>query len=373
MIMKRSKLSLAFLIFSSVVTGAGADGLATEADPSAAQPAAAAPPAAGPPPPAEALPAASQPSSEAFTQIVAPIALYPDGLVAQILAAATYPVEIVEADRWLQQGGSGLDEAAFGEAVDQQAWDPSVKALTQFPSILANLDNNLSWTTALGQAYVSQPQAVFAAIQMLRSRSEQAGTLKSTPQETVTNEGQTIDIDPASPDFVYLPEYDPWLAYGTPVDAYPDWNPYPGLYLDGPGNWFDLGVGIGVFGGFAWGWHHWRTDWHAGRLVYNHAPYFAHGPAFVGGHDPHRGRGGFEYSGGFRAITPPRVGPDFRADGLGSFARAGVVRPYAFSGRIGGGVPAGGFHADGGFHAGEFHGSGGHGGEFHGAAGGAHR
>jgi Protein of unknown function (DUF3300) len=265
--MSRTKPHLALLVFSALMAGAGSGGFAAEVDQSAAPPVdQAASPGAEP------APGAAQSSQGPLEQIVAPIAMYPDQLIAQILTAATNPTEIVEADRWMQQASS-LDEQALGEAVDQRPWDPSVKALAQFPSILANMDNNLSWTSALGEAYASQPQAVLDAIQVLRKRAEQAGTLKSTPQETVTTEGETIVIGPASPYFVYVPEYDPWLVYGAPIDAYPGWDPYPGLFLDGPGNWFDLGVGIGVFGGFAWGWDHWRPDWHRGRTFYHNSPY----------------------------------------------------------------------------------------------------
>jgi hypothetical protein len=378
--MNCSRPRLAFLVFSALMAGAGSGASAAEGDQFATQ-------TAQPATSAEAEPAPQdeQPSDGALEQIVAPIAMYPDGLVAQILTAATNPAEIVEADRWMQQGSS-LDEAAFGEAVDQQAWDPSVKALTQFPSILANMDQNLSWTTALGDAYASQPQALLDAIQVLRKRAEQAGTLKSTPQEAVTTEGDTIVIEPASPDYVYVPEYDPWLAYGPPIDTYPNWDPYPGLFLDGPGNWFDPGVGIGVFGGFAWGWHHWRSDWHDGRTIYHNNPYIARRPPFTGGHDLDGGHAGFASNNrGFHVIEP-HAGMGFRPDRFSGFGHAGVARssPFTgqhftgqhfteqhfteqhFTGRISGGVPAGGFHGGpGGFHGGP--------GGFHGGVGGGHR
>jgi hypothetical protein len=342
--MKWSKLSLALLVFSALVAGAGPECSAADTEQAATQPVdSAVPPVAEPAPPAQASPGP-------LDQLVAPIALYPDPLIAQILAAAIYPIEIVEAERWMQQGSS-LDEAAFGQAVDQQAWDPSVKALTQFPSILANMDRNLAWTSALGEAYANQPQAVMDAIQALRRRAEQAGTLKSTPQETVMTQAQTIAIEPASPDFVYVPEYDPWGVYGASVDAYPNWDPYPGLFLDGPGYWFDAGVGIGVFGGFAWGWHHWGTDWHGRRMTYNHSPYIAHRPGFMGGHGLYGGRAGVAFTGGFHAITP-HGGPGFRAEGFSGFGHTGIARSYPLSGRIGGGAPTGGFHGGERFHGG---------------------
>ena len=121
-----------------------------------------------------------QQTPEQLQQLVAPIALYPDALVAQILAASTYPTEIVEADRWMQQNPD-LKGQQLGDEVDKQSWDPSVKALTQFPSVLANLDKNLSWTSSLGDAYVNQQQAVMDAVQVMRQRAQQAGNLKSRP------------------------------------------------------------------------------------------------------------------------------------------------------------------------------------------------
>jgi len=160
-------------------------------------------------------------SPDELNQLVAPIALYPDALVAQIVAAASYPTEVVEANRWIQQNPD-LKGEELAKAADSQSWDPSVKALTQFPSVLATMDKNLSWTSALGDAYVSQPQKVLDAVQVMRQRAQQAGNLKSTPQEAVTTEGQTIAIQPADPDVVYVPEYDPWDVYGEPLEYYPD-------------------------------------------------------------------------------------------------------------------------------------------------------
>jgi len=140
--------------------------------------------------------------------------------VAQILAASTYPTQVVEADRWLQKHSKPNGDKQDKD-VDKQSWDPSVKALTQFPSVLANMDTNLSWTSALGDAYFNQPQDVMTAIQVMRERAQAAGTLKSTPQQTVTTQGQTIIIEPAEPQVVYVPTYDPWLVYGAPLPIFP--------------------------------------------------------------------------------------------------------------------------------------------------------
>src|ERR1700689_752045 len=136
-----------------------------------------------------------QQSTQELEQLVAPIALYPDPLVAQILAGATHPTEIVEADRWLQQS-EALKGEALASAVNAQPWDPSVKALTQFPGLLGMMDKNLSWTSSLGQSYVDGPQNVLDAVQVMRQRAQQAGNLKSTPQESVATDGNSIVIEP---------------------------------------------------------------------------------------------------------------------------------------------------------------------------------
>ena len=230
---------------------------------------------------------------EQLQQLVAPIALYPDALVAQILAASAYPMEIVEADRWVQQH-SDLKGQQLAQAVDQQSWDPSVKAVAQFPSVLGNMDKNLSWTTSLGDAYVNQQQDVLDAVQTMRKRAQQAGNLKTTPEENVITQGQTIVIQPANPDVVYVPTYDPWLVYGPPVVAYPGWFWYPGLYAVGPGISFGFGFGIGFFGGFGWGFHHWDFDWHDRFVRHDHDRYEAHDHDHFhrGGDHDHFHRGG---------------------------------------------------------------------------------
>src|SRR5919108_4568745 len=187
--------------------------------------------AQAPSPPATQSALATQPAPETpeqLQQLVAPIALYPDALVAQILAAATYPEQVVEADRWMQQH-TGLQGEQLAQEVNQQPWDPSVKALTQFPSVLANMDKNLSWTSSLGDAYINQPQDVMSAIQVMRQRAKKAGNLKSSSESKVTEKGKTTVIEPATPDVVYIPIYDPWVVYGPALVPYPGWYWYPGL------------------------------------------------------------------------------------------------------------------------------------------------
>jgi hypothetical protein len=245
---------------------------------------------------------------EQLQQLVAPIALYPDSLVAQILAASTFPEQIVEADRWLQ-AHPDLKGDALAKAVDQQPWDPSVKALTAFPSVLGNMDKNLSWTSSLGDAYYNQEQDVMDAIQVMRERAQQAGTLKTTPQQTVAMEDSTITIEPTSSDLVYVPAYDPWLVYGNPIDAWPDWYPYPGIWYDGLGCWFGPAFEIGFFGSFGWGWHHWGCDWHHRFVIYNHNRYYSKSSTFYN-RSAYYGRGSAPSVAGARtsAGNRPRAG-----------------------------------------------------------------
>ena len=231
-----------------------------------------------------------QQTPEQLQQLVAPIALYPDSLVAQILAASTFPEQVVEADRWVQ-AHPDLKGDALGQAVDQQPWDPSVKALAAFPSVLGNMDKNLSWTSSLGDAYYNQQADVMDAIQVMRRRAQEAGNLKTTPQQTVTTQDSTISIEPADPDVVYVPAYDPWLVYGGPVMAWPGWYPYPGIWFGGPYLSFGIGFGIGWFGGFGWGWGHWGFDWHDRYAMYNHGRYYSRSNTFYNRNNYYRGGG----------------------------------------------------------------------------------
>ncbi len=232
----------------------------------------------------------TQQTPEQLQQLVAPIALYPDSLVAQILAASTFPDQVVEADRWVQ-AHPDLKGDGLGQAVDQQSWDPSVKALAAFPTVLGNMDKNLSWTSSLGDAYYNQQQDVMDAVQVMREQAEKAGNLKTTPQQNVEAQGSTIVIEPADPDVVYVPAYDPWLIYGYPIVAWPGWYPYPGIWYDGPYLSFGLGFGIGFFGGFGWGWGNWGFDWHNHYAIYNHNRYYSRSNTFYNRSNYYRGGG----------------------------------------------------------------------------------
>ena len=339
--MKQSGRILMFMLCSSLALQGGCASQAVRTGTQAVAPQTVAP--------AEPLPApVPQQSTQELEQLVAPIALYPDPLVAQILAGATHPTEIVEADRWLQQNPD-LKGEALAKAVDAQSWDPSVKALTQFPGLLGMMDKNLSWTSSLGEAYVNGQQTVLDAVQTMRQRAQQAGNLKSTQQESVTADGNSILIEPADPQVVYVPEYDPWVVYGDPLAYYPGWIEVPGFYYDGPGIWFGLGIGIGLYGGFSWGWHSWGTDWHRRGLIHGDHPYVAHSREF----GDHSGSGGGQFHGG---ASYGMHSSAFSGFNHGEFARSSSFRGQSsFGGFHGGGF--GGFRG-GGF-GGGFHGGGG--------------
>jgi uncharacterized membrane protein YgcG len=245
------------------------------------------------------------PTADELYQLVAPIALFPDNLVAQVLAASTYPDQITAANTWIKQNSS-LKGDQLMEAADKQDWDVSVKALTQFPDVLNQMATNLSWTSALGDAYFNYPQSVMNAVQVMRQRAEQAGNLKSTTQQSVTvqNQGpaaspaptssgapqpvivqappQTIIIQPAQPQVVYVPAYNPAVVYGAPVAVYPGYSTgaivATGLISFGVG----VAVGAAISGGCCgWGWNSWGCGWHNSTVVYNRNVYVSNSNTFV--------------------------------------------------------------------------------------------
>ena len=334
--------------------------------PSLAQDQEAPPPEQGEPAP-PGPPQNAQLSPEQLQQLVAPIALYPDALVAQILAASAYPTQIVEAERFIE-ANPNLKGQPLGAEVDKQDWDPSVKALTQFPSVLANMNKDLSWTSELGDANYNQQADVMSAIQFMRQKAKEAGHLNSTPQQTVTEQGDDIDIAPADPDLVYVPDYDPELIYGYPVGLWPGFYPWWGVR--GPFLSFGVGFGIGPFFGFGWGWHGWGFDWGHRGLIYGGHPYvfrshafydrnayfhggYRGGPAFDRGDRGMRGYAGAR--GGERGFGGAgRSAPGGHAGAFGGVSRGGDARSFSSRGQssFGGGHPGGGGHAGGGGHGG---------------------
>jgi hypothetical protein len=209
----------------------------------------------------QAAPPAFKP--EELEQLLAPIALYPDSLLAQILMAATYPLEVVQAERWAKQN-KDLKGEALTAALEKQPWDPSVKSLVNFPQVLAMMNEKLDWTQRLGDAFLAQQKDVMAAVQSLRKKAADAGTLKTTKEQKVVIEQETIVIESASPQVVYVPTYNPTVVYGT--WAYPSYPPayyYPPGYAAGTALLsFGVGMAVGAAWGYAWG----GCDWHGGDV-----------------------------------------------------------------------------------------------------------
>ena len=204
--------------------------------------------------------------------------------------------------------------------MDQQPWDPSVKALTAFPSVLGNMDKNLSWTSSLGDAYYNQQQDVMDAVQVMRQRAQEAGNLKTTPQQTVTTQGSSIVVQPANPEVVYVPAYDPWLVYGGPIMAWPGWYPYPGIWFGGPYLSFGPAFGIGFFGGFGWGWPYWGFNWGGRFATFGGGRYYSRSNTFYN-------RSTINRAGGARGGFSNRSGPTARAFNGNRQAARGYAAP----------------------------------------------
>jgi len=223
----------------------------------------------------------------------------------------------------------------------------------------------------------------------MRQRAQAAGNLRTTPQTTVTQEGQTIVVQPANPQVIYLPQYDPWVVYGAPVVAWPGWYGYPGLFVGGPGVAFGVGFDVGFFGGFGWGWPHWGCDWHRHAVVFDHNVFVSRSRTFVNRSVFNRERLGFGPPGGFhgaglhggsgfqsgvrggtsvfpaspeRGLEAPRGQTGSRWGAFSGFDHGGVTNGDFMRGQssFGGGVRAGGGFHGGGF-GGGVHGGGGRG------------
>lgn len=338
------------------------------------------------PAPQEQAPPPAQPfSPDQLDTLVAPIALYPDSLLSQVLVAATYPLEVVEAAQWLAQNRN-LQGSQRVDAARQQNWDASIQALVVFPDVINRLNSDIRWTTDLGNAFLAQQADVMNAVQRMRAQARAAGKLSSNPQETVTTQtqgGQTvIEIQPADPQVVYVPVYNPEYVWGPPV-----WGYYPPLYYPAVGFGFGFGPGIYIgsfFGGLGWGGWGWGPNWFNCTVFQNgfffHRYGFGFHDGFRGGlwaHNPeHRlgvpysnsrvsGRfGGTGVGGGFgggrfggqRYATPRepslgRTNPGGNFENRGNFGAAGgqsrfaaQQRSGAFGGTQANGAQAGGWH-----------------------------
>jgi len=209
-------------------------------------------------------------SPDQLDSLVAPIALYSDPLLAQTLAASTYPLEIIQLQQWMERN-KNLKDKALADAVAKQPWDPSVQALSATPDVVQRLAGNVQWTTDLGNAFLAQQSDVMDAVQRMRGKAESKGTLKTSAQQTVqtkTVEGgkQVIVVEPAQPDVVYVPSYDPEVVYGAAPAAYPYYPyTYPGYYPGMGLAWGAAGFALGAWAGGNWG----NCDWGHGDVNIN--------------------------------------------------------------------------------------------------------
>src|SRR6266851_8203128 len=287
---------------SPMVTGCSrGDDQPAAASSSQAQPSVAAVPESAAPAPAAAVEPGPPPGSataQELQELVSPIALYPDVLVAQILAGSTYPTQVVEADRWLKDNPN-LTGDQLASQVNQQAWDPSIKSLTQFPTVLETMNDSLAWTSSLGEAYYNQPADVMNAIQALRNMAMAAGTLKTTSQQKVEVQPappaaqgaaqpsvqQTVIIQPSQPNTVYVPQYNPTSAYGAPVPA-PAGYTGSDLLLTGVLS-FGAGMLLGSLinnGNNNWGcnWYGGGSSHHSSSVKYNNNIYVTNNNVYPG-------------------------------------------------------------------------------------------
>lgn len=282
------------------------------------------PPAAGSAP--------AQPlTAQQLDDLVAPMALYPDPLVSEVLAASTYPMEIAEAEQWVQDHKKWKPSKMMDEA-KKEKWDPSVQGLVAFPQVLERLTQDMSWTTALGNAFLAQQADVMQAIQRMRAQAQARGTLHSTPQETVTTQSQNgrtvIDIEPGNPNVWYVPYYNPVYVWGPPV-----WGVYPPLFYPGIDIGFDWGIGIdlglwfGGWGGWGWGGWGWMPDWYGGGIWLNHS--FFHRYGFAHFHGDPLGRSAWAHDPAHRLGVPyanREVADRFGGRAAGEFNRGTASR-----------------------------------------------
>jgi hypothetical protein len=210
-------------------------------------------------------------SQEELAQLLAPIALYPDELVSQILMASTYPLEVVQADRWAKSHKQSAGDV-LAKQLEKEPWDPSVKSMINFPTVLASMSEKLDVTTKIGDAFLAQEGDVMATIQLLRKKAYDAGNLKTTKEQKIVVEKEVIVIQPANPQVIYVPTYSPTVVYGVwAYPAYPPYYYYPPPPPSYPAYSFAVGVAVGAAWGYAWGNCNWNNNNYGGRGVYvNH-------------------------------------------------------------------------------------------------------
>lgn len=292
---------------------------------------------------ASAMAAESKIPPDQLDALVAPVALYPDPLLAQTLAAATYPLEIVQLSQWLQKN-KGLKDQALADAVAKQPWDPSIQAMAALPDVVKRLADDIQWTTDLGNAFLAQQGEVMDAVQRMRKKAQDKGQLKSSEQQKVetkvVEDKQVIVVEQANPQVIYVPSYDPVVVYGPPVYPYPPiYYPPPGYYAGGVAIAFGVGVAMGAMWSGGWGWNcGWGGSSHVNINVNNNfnrvnhynsnrvnnvrgGNSWEHNPAHRGG-TPYRDR-----------ATADRYGGAARGDTLAN--RQTSARDYSGADRIG--------------------------------------
>jgi Protein of unknown function (DUF3300) len=262
--------------------------------------------------------------ADQLDSLVAPIALYPDPLLAQTLAASTYPLEIMQLQQWLAKN-PGLKDKALADAVARQPWDPSIQAMAVLPDVVNRLANDIQWSTDLGNAFLAQQSDVMDAVQRMRQKAQGTGSLKSTQQQVVETkvieEKTVIVIDQATPEVVYVPSYDPLSVYGPPVYPYPPiYYAPPGYYAAGMAVSFGVGVAMGAFWGGGGGWG-WGAGWGHNDITINNNNNFVRNSNIRGGnrvanntwqHRPEH-RGGTPYR---DRTTADKFGGTARGDSL---------------------------------------------------------
>src|SRR5262249_11772652 len=205
--------------------------------------------------------------------LVAPIALYPDPLLAQTLAASTYPLEVIQLQQWMANNPN-LKDKALADAVSKQPWDPSVQGLVMYPDVVQRMAGNIQWTTDLGNAFLAQQSDVMDAVQRLRGKAQGTGNLKTSSQQvvetkTVSSGKQVIEIQQANPEVVYVPSYDPTVVYGAAPPEYPYYPyTYPG-YVPGTALMWGAGIALGAAAWGAWGGNWGNCDWGHGDVNVN--------------------------------------------------------------------------------------------------------
>ncbi|PYL05468.1 MAG: DUF3300 domain-containing protein [Verrucomicrobia bacterium] len=297
------------------------------------------------------------PSGE-LDSLVAPIALYSDQLLAQTLAASTYPLEIIQLQQWMAQN-KNLKGKALGDAVAKQPWDPSVQGLVEFPDVVQRMAGNIQWTTDLGNAFLAQQSDVMDAIQRMRAKAQGTGNLKTSAQqkvETQTVEGgkQVIVVQPANPEVVYVPSYDPTVVYGAPAPEYPYYPyTYPG-YVPGTALMWGAGIALGAAAWGAWGGHWGDCNWGGGDVNINNNNNFNRnsnrnvnrGQAGQGNrwqHNPqHRGNAPYGDRGTANKFGGRGPGGVGGAGGAGGAGRLGGAGGIGGAGKPGGAGGAGG-------------------------------